>query len=85
MILAFILFAVSDVRAVEIDKAKIYSSRTLLLILITFIACALFVAFLVCISKVSKEMKLSLNYLRAQNRQLQALRAYRDANYLTIN
>ena len=59
--------------------------QKLVLLILVLVFCLVFVAFLVCVARLSKHMKLTLNVLRAQHRQYKALQEYGDVNILTIN
>ena len=64
------------------DSEKRDLGRTMTLVILTFISCMFFVAFLICIAQLSKFMKMHLNKMRSQYRQFKTLQIYRDDNFL---
>ena len=56
------------------------NGQILALFISVAVFCLIFVAFLVCVTRLSKYMKLTLNYLRAQHRRYKALQEYKYEN-----
>ena len=80
LFLSFLLVVSSDEESEERRKGKVIS-----LVVLTACLCLIFVSFLLCIARVTKEMNMQFNYRRGLHRQFKALQSYKETTCLTVN